>query len=555
MKIKYLKLWILGSIICIIGISIMVVGYDRRDFLGFVLCVLGGGIAAGAVFRHPVGSGILSLAAGGITGYLIQEDLIKGVGLGLLLGAIIGVGLGAILRKWSQKEKAKYDEVFDGVVSLFDMNRKKTLEMNKDIETLMNESGPHIKTTKWYWTEYEYIQNRLKEVKYRRKSPQSIDNASTSYRLIREDLDRLKRSIMSHANVRKGTKKGSKGESSGHSTSLLDLDKLSKTFGDKGSRRTKIRAEDVHDPLALEKSELGKKKRIKRSNRFARFLKRKKGRPVPPEQRNAIAGFELEEQIDTHGIADVYFGKDRYGRKVAVKVPTLDKGKEWDLMTMAEFKADTKEWKGLEHDNIVKLSKSGFGPAPFVAMERVEGGDLDSLMKNHVFDMGEVINIFAQLLKGLSYAHKKKVIHMDLKPENILFDEKGTAKISDWCLDNFLVSQNPDKLKGDKKRLIYSAPEQIRPKEFGKPDKSTDIFRLGVIFYEILTKKKPFYDEEPARIESMITVENPPPPSSLNPEVPTEFDSIIMRALEKEKKKRWQSADEMYEKLDELMKD
>jgi|ETNmetMinimDraft_15_1059895.scaffolds.fasta_scaffold04849_5 serine/threonine-protein kinase len=212
---------------------------------------------------------------------------------------------------------------------------------------------------------------------------------------------------------------------------------------------------------------------------------------------------------------------------------------------MAEFKADAKEWKGLEHENIVRLSSSGFGPAPYIAMENVNGGDLNDLMKNHNFSMDEVINIIGQLLQGLSYAHNKEVIHKDLKPENILFDEKGIAKISDWCLDNFLISLNPKKILGNKRRLAYCAPEQLRPKEFGKPGKSTDVFRLGVIFY----------DEDPARIRSMITDEEPPPPSSLNPEVPPELDYIIMHALEKQKKIRWKSAEEMYEKLAELMKD
>jgi len=503
---KYLKIWVVSSIICIIGISILAVGYYLRNLLG------------------------------------------------LLPGAIIGIILGVILIKWSRKKKHEIDGTIEGTVVLLEMDKKNTLKMKKDVETLMNVSGPHIKTTKWYWTEYKYIQDRLKEVKYQRKSPHSMENASTSYRLIRGDLDRLKRSIEKHVGVGMGSKKKtSDSKGSDDSISLLDKDKFTKTFGEKDSLRTKDTDELEEQALLNEKSEL-EKKRLKRSTRFIRFLKRKKGRPVPPEQKNAVAGYELEEHVDTHGVADVYFGKDRYGRKVAVKVPSLDEGEKWDLMTMAEFKADAKEWNDLEHENIVKLSNSGFGPAPFVAMERVDGGGLDDLMKDHVFNMDEVINIFTQILKGVSYAHKKKVIHMDLKPENILFDETGTAKISDWCLDNFLASRYTDKLKDDNKRLAYSAPEQIKPKEFGKPDKSTDVFRLGVIFYEILTKKKPFYDQKPKKIKSMITDENPLPPSSLNPEVPAELDSIIMRALEKKKKNRWQSADDMYDKLAELMK-
>ena len=563
---KYQKIWAMNCAIGILGISIASVGVWIGYFLGAVLCALGSGIAVGAVARHPLVSGILGFAAGGISGYFCYE-YVGGV-IGILLGAIIGASLGGILGKWSNKKKARIDRALEGASAVLEKNQKKTLKMNKEIESMMNVSGPYIKNTKWYRKEYKYIQERLKEVHYNPHNPHSMDNASTSYRIIRGDLNRLKHSINKYLDIGKGSirKSGSgvkkDSDDKGYSDSVfmaLDPKRYSETFGKVVPRKTNGNVESeellVFNEETVYKDEAQKEKWIKRSTGYIRSLKRRIGHAVRPEMKRAVSGYKLEELVNSGSFADVYFGKDRDGSSIVVKVPTIEKGKKWNLLTMAEFKSDTKKWKDLDHENIVNLKKSGFSPAPYVAMERVEGGDLGGLMKAHTFSMDEAIHIIGQLLKGLSYAHKKDVIHRDLKPENILFDVKGTAKISDWSLDSFLISLNPNKILENKRRLAYYAPEQLRPKEFRKPEKTTNIFRLGVIFYEILTKKTPFYDDDEKIIRSNIINKEPLPPSDLNPEVPKELDSIIMRSLEKQKSMRWNSAEEMYKKLSELMND
>jgi len=510
-----------------------------------------------------VGSGILGLAAGGGTGYYI--DGLTGGAVGLFLGAIMGVVLGAILRKWSWMLKDGIDEMLEAARGLLKKNQKKTLKMNKEMETLMNVSGPYIKTTKWYRKEYKYIQERLKEIRYDQNRPKSIANASTSYQLLIGDLNRLKRSIDKYMTQTKGSiresptrNKKKLGDRYTAKPALpFDPNRYSKIFGKTEQRETdgNVEADELNlfSEGTVYDNDPELEMRAKPYAGYVRSLKPKESRPVTPEQQMAIAGYKLDEQLNSSDLEDIYMGKDRYGNKVMVKSIPLEKDERWGLLTMAEFKADAKEWKGLEHENIVKLFKTGFTPSPYIAMERVEGGGLDDLMKDHDFSINEVIHIIGQLLKALSYAHEKEVIHLDFKPESILFDEKGTAKVSDWGLDYFLLSLNPERALSNKRRLAYLAPEQIRPKDFGKPGKATDIFRLGILFYEILTKKHPFYDEEPEKIRSMITEEDPMLPSSLNPEVPAGMDSIIMRSLEKQKKMRWKSADDIYRKLAGLM--
>jgi len=102
-------------------------------------------------------------------------------------------------------------------------------------------------------------------------------------------------------------------------------------------------------------------------------------------------------------------------------------------------------------------------------------------------------------------------------------------------------------------KLAYCAPEQILPKVYGKIDKSTDLFQLGIIFYEMLTGKNPFFDVDRQGVISNIIDSDPAPPSSLNPDIPRELDMIVMRALSKRKAGRWKDVNMMYDKLMEIV--
>ena len=106
---------------------------------------------------------------------------------------------------------------------------------------------------------------------------------------------------------------------------------------------------------------------------------------------------------------------------------------------------------------------------------------------------------------------------------------------------------------GPKGTLSCSAPEQISKKKFGYVDWSTDVFQLGIIFYEILTGEHPFYDDDPAGIMGKIMEEESDPASSLDPEIPEELDDFILKAIQKQKQNRWSSADVMYYELKRIV--
>jgi len=285
---------------------------------------------------------------------------------------------------------------------------------------------------------------------------------------------------------------------------------------------------------------------------YTQYLSKKSGQLVAPSKQNIIPGYSIYEKIGSGGFATVYKAKDSSGQDVALKLPKfLDETLE--ILTYNKFKSEANMWKKLHHENIAEVYDSGLDPLPYISMELMEGGNLQGLIKQRRLSIRNCLNIMLQLVDAISYAHRMASVHRDLKPENILFTSDGIPKITDWGIGKFMASESATKTVGTKGTLLYSAPEQISKKKFGKVDWSTDIFQLGIVFYEMLTNVNPFYDEDSAGIMGKILYEEIEVPSTINPEIPHELDQIVLKALEKRKEDRWRSADVMYEKLKELM--
>ena len=273
--------------------------------------------------------------------------------------------------------------------------------------------------------------------------------------------------------------------------------------------------------------------------------------PVTPAMEKTIPGYRITHKIGSGGFATVYRAFDDTGKNVAIKLPKfLDA--TLDSSVYDKFEAEANMWKKLKHENITELYESRQIPLPFIVIELMEGGDLRQLMKKHRLTIQEAIEIMIQVLDAISYAHRMASVHRDIKPENILFTKDGIAKITDWGIGKFMASASTTMSTGTKGTLAYSAPEQISPKKFGRVDWNTDIFQLGIVFYEMLTGTNPFFAEEPATVMANILFEQVAPPTSLNPKIPRALEDIILRALGKEKKNRWRSADVMYDRLKEI---
>jgi serine/threonine protein kinase len=203
-------------------------------------------------------------------------------------------------------------------------------------------------------------------------------------------------------------------------------------------------------------------------------------------------------------------------------------------------------------------------PIPHIEMEYIDGyklngkliRDLDKYPKP--LNPKEAINLTKQISEGLKHAHSKNIIHRDIKPSNILLTSNLVPKITDWGLAK-IGAKSSTATTTKALTLLYSAPEQIDEEEYGKTDKRTDIYQLGVLFYELLTGRLPYEGTSPTQISLKIVNpdKKPLPPSKINPSLSI-FDGLFEKLLAKRKEDRFQSIDEFLEALksiEELIKE
>ena len=274
---------------------------------------------------------------------------------------------------------------------------------------------------------------------------------------------------------------------------------------------------------------------------------------VSPAIRNIIPGYIITDKLGAGGFATVYKAINKEGDPVAIKMPKfLDE--TIDSSVLNKFQAESDIWKKLKHKNIVTFLDSNIRPVPYMTIELMEGGNLGGLLKDHRLSVADAKPLMLQMLDGLSYAHRMASVHRDIKPENILFTKDGVPKIADWGIGKFMASESVSQSIGTKGTFLYSAPEQFDKETYGQVDWSTDIFQIGIVFYEMLTGKNPFKADELAAVMGLILTRTPDPPSKLNPEISPDLDEIILKCIEKRKEDRWRSTDVLYNQLKQMEK-
>jgi serine/threonine-protein kinase len=184
----------------------------------------------------------------------------------------------------------------------------------------------------------------------------------------------------------------------------------------------------------------------------------------------------------------------------------------------------------------------------YIALEYFEGGSLaDWLKRKGKFGLIETLNLAKQIGSALEYAHSRGIVHGDVKPSNILLrytpDGSFQAALSDFGATiatihgNYIVYAFTP---------AYASPEQL---ESAKIDRRSDIYSLGVVLYQMLTGRLPYEGASDVELTQSILHQVPPPPSSLVSEIPVEMDNVILRALQKQREKRFQTVEEMIEAL------
>ncbi|MFA4861767.1 protein kinase [Methanoregula sp.] len=228
------------------------------------------------------------------------------------------------------------------------------------------------------------------------------------------------------------------------------------------------------------------------------------------------------------------------GRDVAVKVPI-----RFDEVTGTQFTKELHVWQSLHHPNIVEIYGANIFPVPYIEMEFVESS-LASM--KFPLEQKTIATIIRGVAQGLRYAHGQGIAHRDIKPGNILIKPDGLPKITDWGLA---------KAEGTKQSgiigfsLEYASPEQLAPNLYGEPGPWTDIYQVGVLFYEMMTGRVPFMGGGMGEVTHAILHDSPPPLTMDNPNA-AEIEAIIFRCMKKAPGDRYSSVAEIIADLDKI---
>jgi predicted Ser/Thr protein kinase len=262
-----------------------------------------------------------------------------------------------------------------------------------------------------------------------------------------------------------------------------------------------------------------------------------------------IGRYEVEKELGHGAMATVYKAVDPIiGRVVAIKTIRLEQGFGLEAEELRQrLYREAQSAGNLNHPNIVTIYDIGEeGDLSYIAMEFVEGETLESWMqKNRIPPVEQTIAIIEQIAAGLDFAGARGITHRDIKPGNVLLTADGRAKIADFGIAKFSTS------KMTQTGMIMGTPAYMSPEQaLGNPlDGRSDIFSLGVIFYEMLTGERPFNGSNSTTIIYKIVHEPVVPPHKLNVTIHLGIDSIVERMLAKNPDERYQSCGEVIQDL------
>jgi len=261
-----------------------------------------------------------------------------------------------------------------------------------------------------------------------------------------------------------------------------------------------------------------------------------------------IGNLKIVKELGKGGMGVVYLAEHmRLAKRFAVK--SLSPELTQDPLFRQRFYQEAQNQSLLDHPNIVQATDffEEYGQF-FLVMEFVDGQSLSDLIeeKGHLAKE-EAFPILKDILAGLGFAHSKGVIHRDIKPSNIMISQDGRARIMDFGI---AILAGEKRLTGTGRNIgspWYMSPEQIsRPSEI---DQRSDIYSLGVLMFEMLTGNVPFEGETEFAVQSQQLNTPPPNPIKLNPEINVEYSHIILRAMEKNPDKRFQSCQELLQAI------
>jgi eukaryotic-like serine/threonine-protein kinase len=275
-----------------------------------------------------------------------------------------------------------------------------------------------------------------------------------------------------------------------------------------------------------------------------------------------IGHYKISEAIGTGGMGEVYLATDiTAGRKAALKLlPLRFTG---DAERLKRFQQEAHAVVGLNHPNILTVYEIGEDHSSnYIASELIEGETLRRRLMRGPMQQSEVIDVAIQVASALVAAHNAGIVHRDIKPENIMLRPDGYVKVLDFGIAKLAEQEVPATMPKDEALLLvetnlgsilgtvrYMSPEQASG---GQVDKSTDIWSLGVVLYEMVTGHAPFTGDTPKEVMSAILEKEPAPLTHYVAHLPAELQQIISKTLRKDRKERYHGAHELLQTLKDL---
>lgn len=272
---------------------------------------------------------------------------------------------------------------------------------------------------------------------------------------------------------------------------------------------------------------------------------------LPVDNRRVLSGrYELGGLIGRGGMADVYRGVDtRLGRTVAVKLLRAEHAR--DPQFQARFKREAQAVAALNHSSIVAIYDTGEHlvhdgsedvRVPYIVMEFVEGKTIRDLIRAHDVTIEQAIDYCLGVLNALEYSHKAGIVHRDIKPANVMYCEStNSVKVMDFGIARAIADSSATMTQTQAVigTAQYLSPEQARGETV---DARSDLYSAACLLYEMLTSRPPFIGDSPVSVAYQHVREIPEPASSVNPQVTPALDSVLAKALQKNRDDRFQDA-------------
>ena len=273
-----------------------------------------------------------------------------------------------------------------------------------------------------------------------------------------------------------------------------------------------------------------------------------------------LSHYRIIEKLDAGGMGEVFLAHDlSLNRRVAIKILPAESIE--NERAKKRLVHEAKAAATLDHPNICTIYEvDEASESPFIVMQYIDGVTLSKKLRNSAMAPAEVVTIGVQAAEALAEAHAHGVVHRDIKPSNIMITARGTVKVLDFGLAKHVLSETRVDTDAQTATLLteegtivgtigYMSPEQLRGYQI---DGRSDLFSLGVTLYECVTGTQPFVGNSKIDISSQILHVEPRKPSEINPSIPPGLESIVLKAMAKDVKDRYQSASALREDLYKL---